>query len=227
MQSADADRFDVNGQPCAAADWSAVRRIVTEGAAVAGVGILFNDSATTNTYLAKTSSQGAGHIGGVGILEEDGGSATFSAVRNSQGFGFIGGLGLVLTRNMSQDTFGWYAPDGGVVSDTGACDSTPRHLQGSGQLGGLGALLAVDDTNASYESNAMLGQGAGDLAPSVIGGPGVGILVSVAVSGGQFPRSAYAGPVGRSAGRAAIGPRSDLSAFDFFVDEGLCATCGP
>ena len=46
------------------------------------MGILINDSTGKNTYIGKTGSQGAGHLGGVGILDVAGPS-TFTAIHES------------------------------------------------------------------------------------------------------------------------------------------------
>lgn len=150
-----------------------VRRIATEGSGIVGVGILINDSTGNTHYLGKTASQGTGHVGGVGVLDIGGGNNSYLAIRNAQGFGFVSGLGLLRERAGNQ-THATYMPQpflepdgtwsaGGVVSDTGVCDSTPRHVQGAGEAGGLGALTSTGGGNDTYSSDTPAAQGFGEL----------------------------------------------------------------
>lgn len=141
-----------------------VRRIVLQGSGFAGVGVLIDDSGD-DTYLGKTIAQGSGHIGGIGILRDPEGVNTYTAIRNSQGFGLAAGLGLLQQGHTAQHDyaeghFDYYMPEGGVVSDTGQCDSVPRHMQGAGVLGGAGALISLLSSSDSYRSPAT-GQGFG------------------------------------------------------------------
>lgn len=137
-----------------------IRRIVTQGAGLAGVGILI-DSSGSDTYIAKTVSQGAGHLGGVGVLRDERSSDdSYLAVRNSQGFALVSGVGI-LEDEGGNDIFDYYMPSplnptaefqedgsGGVIDDTGACDNLPRQLQGTGFLAGIGVF--VDRSGSDY-----------------------------------------------------------------------------
>ena len=117
-----------------------VRRIITHGSGFVGVGILI-DAQGDDTYTAKTVSQGAGHVGGVGILRDVGfGHDTYVAIRNAQGFALVSGFGL-LDDDGGNDSFDYYMPSGGVIDDTGACDDIPRQLQGTALLQGVGMLV--------------------------------------------------------------------------------------
>ena len=231
FQTPDADAFlPGTSTPCTTSNL--VRRIFTEGSAVAGVGILINDSSANNTYLGKVGAQGAGHIGGVGILDLEGGHNLLDSIRNSQGFGFIGGLGILRSQS-AVNHFITYMPlanapgdasttGTGIIDDTGACEGRARHLQGAGELGGTGVLFA-QQSNGQYESDTDLAQGTGDVFPPGtpqpnLGGPGSGILVSRG-SG----NSKYSGVPGRAEGTAVVGVRTtsttSVTASDIFDDD--------
>ncbi|HXA30540.1 MAG TPA: hypothetical protein VN193_17550 [Candidatus Angelobacter sp.] len=235
MQSPDADAFMPGSNPPVPCTTSyLVRRLFTEGASVAGVGILMNTSTGDNLYLGKVGTQGTGHIGGVGILDVDGGDNVFSAIRNAQGFGFIAGTGILHSKQASNH-FTTYMPlasapgdasttGTGIVDDAGNCEGRPRHLQGSGELGGAGVLYAVN-SNGVYESDTVLGQGTGDVFPPGtpqpnLGGPGAaGILISRGSTS-----SRYTGVPGRAEGTVVVGVRSStsppaLTATDLFDDD--------
>jgi len=233
MQSPDADAFmPGTSPPVPCTTGNLVRRVFTEGSSVAGVGILINDSQGRNTYLGKVGAQGAGHIGGVGILDIDGGNNLLDAIRNSQGFGFVGGLGILHVKN-AKDTFTNYMPlanaagdasttGTGIIDDAGNCEGRPRHLQGSGELGGTGILYA-NQSNGVYQSDSDLGQGTGDVFPPGtpqpnLGGPGSGMLVSY-----DSDRARYSGVPGRAEGVVLIGVRAttdpSVTATDIFDDD--------
>lgn len=139
-----------------------VRRIVTGGSALAGVGILI-DSGGDDRYLGKTLAQGSGHLAGVGVLRDEGGNDSYLAIRNSQGFGLLAGLGI-LSDKSGDDVFDRYLPSaldpsapfqrrgaGGVLDDRGSCDNLPRQLQGSGFLpGGVGILVDAAGNDAYH-----------------------------------------------------------------------------
>lgn len=126
-----------------------IRRIMTEGAALQG-NALFIDEGGNDRYRGKTGAQGTGHVGGIGILRDLGGSTDdYLAIRNSQGFALVSGLG-VLQDDGGNDRYHTYMPrpsdrnaesgepgSGGVVDDTDRCDNLPRMVQGAG-LGGFG-----------------------------------------------------------------------------------------
>jgi hypothetical protein len=151
-----------------------VRRLATEGAAWSGVGILI-DGAGADHYVGKTLTQGVGHVGGVGILDDEGiGDDSYLAIRNAQGVG-LGGMGI-LRDHGGNDTYGWYQPRAidpaapfqrafsvGVIDELGRCDSMPRAYQGVAILGGVGVLYdgAGDDTYrgapAGLQDNAVPG----------------------------------------------------------------------
>jgi hypothetical protein len=129
-----------------------VRRIATQGSGFQGNGLLI-DAGGSDRYLGKTSAQGAGHVGGIGVLRDFGtGSDYYLAIRNSQGFALVGILGL-LQDTGGTDWYGSYMPSpknpsaefqedgsGGVIDDTGLCDDLPRMMQGTALLGGVGYL---------------------------------------------------------------------------------------
>jgi len=117
-----------------------IRRIVTEGAGLVGVGIL-RDVSGDDTYTGKTLSQGVGHVGGVGILWDVAGRDSYRAIRNSQGFALVGGIGILRDQGTAGDRFDYYMPRGGVVDDVGGCDNIPRFVQGGGNVGGTGVFI--------------------------------------------------------------------------------------
>lgn len=130
-----------------------VRRMSTIGSGFAGVGVLV-DSAGNDRYLAKTNAQGSGHLAGVGILHDEAGDDSYLAIRNSQGYGLVGGLGI-LRDDAGSDRYDYFTPgplnrnaayqrpgSGGVIDDTGTCDTLPRMMQGSANVpGSLGMLI--------------------------------------------------------------------------------------
>lgn len=129
-----------------------VRRIVIEGSGFEGNGLLM-DVDGNDHYLGKTAAQGSAHVSGVGVLRDLGkGKDDYLAIRNSQGFSLVGQLGL-LQDDGGNDIYHTYMPapidphaafqtpgSGGVVDDTGKCDSLPRMVQGTALFGGLGLL---------------------------------------------------------------------------------------
>ncbi len=136
-----------------------VRRIVTQGSGFQGNGLLM-DVSGHDVYPGKTSAQGAGHVGGVGVLRDlGGGRDVYVAIRNAQGFALVGGLG-VLQDDGGNDVYTTYMPrpknpraafqqpgSGGVVDDTGVCDDLSRMVQGTALLGGAGVLLDEDGSD--------------------------------------------------------------------------------
>lgn len=135
-----------------------VRRIVTEGAGIAGVGMLLDDGGNDH-YIGKTLSQGAGHVGGVGVLRDTGaGKDSYLAIRSSQGFGLVDGFGL-LRDDGGNDSYRSYLPAGGVVSDKGVCDDVQRNTQGAGLLGGEGVLIDEGGRDTYRASAAAQGYG--------------------------------------------------------------------
>jgi hypothetical protein len=136
-----------------------VRRVVLQGAGFQGNGHL-TDEGGNDRYRAKTASQGAGHIGGVGVLRDLGnGDDDYLAIRSSQGFALVGGEGSgTLQDRGGNDRYHTYMPrpfdpnawinepgSGGVVDDFDNCDPVPRMVQGAaigfGDPGGPGTLL--------------------------------------------------------------------------------------
>lgn len=159
------DRYGVKQSPDVDArctDDPVIRRMLTNGVGLAGVGILL-DGAGNDMYLGKTVSNGAGHLSGIGILWDRSGADTYSSVRNSHGFGLVGGFGL-LRDQLGNDTYDYDMPTGnvvplpddeedgagGVVDDepevagvsAGAfCDRTPRFTAGAANFTGVGLLI--------------------------------------------------------------------------------------
>jgi hypothetical protein len=236
MQSPDADAFmPGTNPPVPCTTGNLVRRLFTEGASVAGVGILMNTSTGNNLYLGKVGTQGVGHIGGVGILDIEGGNNLLAAIRNAQGFGFIDGTGILHSKQAALNRFTTYMPlanapgdasttGTGLVDDAGNCEGRPRHLQGSGELGGVGVLYAVS-SDGVYQSNTDLAQGTGDVVPPGtpqphLGGPGAaGILISRGSTS-----SRYSGVPGRAEDTVVVGVRAStdapaVTATDLFDDD--------
>ena len=139
-----------------------VRRVVLQGAGFQGNGHL-TDEGGNDRYRAKTASQGAGHIGGIGALRDlGGGDDDYLAIRSSQGFALVGGEGSGLLQDRGgNDRYHTYMPrpfdpnawigepgSGGVVDDFNNCDAIPRMVQGAaigfGDPGGTGTLLDED-----------------------------------------------------------------------------------
>ncbi|MDQ3952833.1 MAG: hypothetical protein M3279_07735 [Actinomycetota bacterium] len=168
LQSPDLDRR------CTPTTSRLIRRMVTGGVGFLGVGILRDAGTTGDKYTTKTVSLGAGHIFGVGVLSDAGGSDSYLSVRNSQGFALVGGVGI-LRDQAGSDKYDFYMPPpitaglpnqkdgaGGVLDDEsrtnetppdfeGLCDRIPRFTQGVGNvLPGTLGLLIDDSGNDSY-----------------------------------------------------------------------------
>jgi hypothetical protein len=168
LQSPDLDRR------CTPTTSRLIRRMVTGGVGFLGVGILRDAGTTGDKYTSKTVSLGAGHIFGVGVLSDAGGSDSYLSVRNSQGFALVGGVGI-LRDQAGNDKYDFYMPPpitaglpnqkdgaGGVLDDEsrtnetppdfeGLCDRIPRFTQGVGNvLPGTLGLLIDDSGNDSY-----------------------------------------------------------------------------
>lgn len=127
-----------------------VRRIATQGAGVAGVGLL-HDASGADRYLGKTLTQGSGHLGGVGVLRDEGaGDDRYLALRSAQGVGLLGGVGALLDDG-GDDDYDYYLPrpldptapvqaegSGGVNDDTGLGSEAGlgQHRDEEGRLDG-------------------------------------------------------------------------------------------
>ncbi|HEX2195896.1 MAG TPA: hypothetical protein VHJ76_03130 [Actinomycetota bacterium] len=167
LQSPDLDRR------CTPTTSRLIRRMVTGGVGFLGVGILRDAGTSGDRYTGKTVSLGAGHIFGVGVLSDGGGSDVYLSVRNSQGFALVGGVGI-LHDQAGNDRYDYYMPPpitaglpnqrdgaGGVLDDEsrtnetppdfeGLCDRIPRFTQGTGNVlpGSLGLLIDQSGTDS-------------------------------------------------------------------------------
>jgi hypothetical protein len=153
-----------------------VRRIATQGVGFAGVGIL-HDAGGADRYTGKTLTQGAGHLGGVGLLRDEGsGDDRYLALRSAQGVGLLAGLGLLHDEG-GDDDYDFYLPrprnprapaqaegSGGVNDDTGLGSEAGlgQHRDEQGRLDG--------QPGGSCDGIARSVQGVGLLA-------GVGLLL--------------------------------------------------
>jgi hypothetical protein len=125
-------------------------RNLTAGGAFAGVGVLY-DASGSDFYGGRSLTQGTGHVGGVGVLIDDGaGDNTFSAVRIAQGTGLFAGLGLLDARAATSNDFRLEndVPFFNEFEHFIGCDVSTRDGQGRGNFNGAGALLSGtgDDT---------------------------------------------------------------------------------
>lgn len=184
-----------------------VRRIVTEGSGLAGVGLLVDESGD-DSYLGKTLSQGSGHAWGIGTLRDYGaGDDTYTAIRSSQGFGLVGQSVGTLWDEGGDDSYNHYMPagdethPGGVISDKGVCDSIPRNLQAVGLIGGQGVL--EDLGGSDRYSSASASQAYGTLGGS-------------ALFWDRSGRDIYEGPVGRANDTTVV---ADAQSTGVFIDE--------
>lgn len=131
-----------------------VRRIATQGAAFAGVGLLY-DMDGRDSYNGKTLAQGAGHLGGVGVLRDEGGDPDrYLALRSAQGIGLLGGVGMLLDdggndrrnhyvaralvpgRPPQAEGSGGVNDDTGLASEAGLGQHRDEHGRLDGQPGG-------------------------------------------------------------------------------------------
>lgn len=164
-----------------------VRRLGTIGAGFAGVGMVL-DRGGNDRYIGKALTQGAGHIGGVGMLEDlGGGNDVYRAVRTAQGTGVLGGVGVLLDDG-GNDDYGFYEVRQGLFEvrpPVGeVCDAEVRQLQGAGTLAGLGVLVeqAGNDTYRASRPSIDVFPGGSHRAPSQGAGTfgSVGVLVDLA-----------------------------------------------
>jgi hypothetical protein len=207
-----------------------VRRMVTDGAGLVGVGILIERGRSAH-FVGKTLSVGAGHGGGVGILRhEGGGHASYSAIRSSEGFGMVSGVGL-LVDDAGVATYDYYVPraldpgarvltpgSGGIVDDVGLCDNLSGDMQGTGLLGGIGVLWDADGSH-HFRAPDPVRQ---EELPGVFfdhSSQGYGVLGGLGVLFDQGQKDTYQGIPGRTAG-SIVGPRPGDSGLSLFVDMG-------
>jgi hypothetical protein len=106
-------------------------RIATLGSGTGGVGLLI-ERGSHNTYIGRAQAEGTGHLGGVGLLLDQGeGDNTYLAVATSQGMGLLGGAGLLIDLGRG-NRFDYYMPRplnphavgeedgaGGITNDAG------------------------------------------------------------------------------------------------------------
>lgn len=178
------DHYGVRKPPRAAdafcTDEPIVRRVVTQGAGSAGIGILLEYQGN-DVYDGRTLAQGHGHSGGVGILADFQGDDRYTAIRASQGSGLVAGTG-VLYDGGGNDAYSFEAPMGGVFNtDLVKCDATKRIGLGAGILGATGHFLD-EDGNDVYRIDA---QGVG------YGALGVGTFIDL--GGGADDYGTYPG----------------------------------
>ena len=84
-------------------------RMATAGSGTAGVGILIEHGGG-NTFYGRAQSEGAGHLGGVGMLLDHGpGNNTYLAAATSQGMGLLGGTGILID-NGRNNRYDYYSP---------------------------------------------------------------------------------------------------------------------
>lgn len=215
-----------------------VRRIVLQGSGFEGNGLLI-DSGGSDRYLGKTAAQGSGHVGGVGVLRDLGGTADrYRSIRNSQGFALVGILG-VLQDDGGADRYDGYMPapkdpnaafqepgSGGVVDDTGLCDNMPRMMQGTALAGGVGLLLEQNgaDTYVGAPADTQPFNPSVDLSHSSQGfgcATGVGILRDRGRDDDRYLN----GPGGRTDGVSFIQPELECEpastpGVSIFEDDG-------
>ena len=113
-------------------------RIATAGSGTAGVGMLI-ERGSHNTYIGRAQAIGAGHLGGVGLLLDQGsGDNRYLAVATSEGMGLLGGAGLILDLG-HHSTWDYYVPRplnplakdeedgaGGIINDAGLLSEEGR-----------------------------------------------------------------------------------------------------
>jgi hypothetical protein len=106
-------------------------RIATAGSGTAGVGMLI-ERGSHNTYIGRAQAIGAGHLGGVGlVLDQGSGDNRHLAVATSEGMGLLGGAGLIIDLGR-HSTWDYYVPRplnplakdeedgaGGIINDAG------------------------------------------------------------------------------------------------------------
>jgi hypothetical protein len=149
-------------------------RIGTAGSGTGGVGILI-ERGSHNTYIGRAQALGAGHLGGVGMLINQGaGDNTYLSVATSEGMGLLGGTGLLVDLGR-HSTFDYYLPRplnplaqgeedgaGGIVNDAGLFSEIHKgqHQSKKGapdrQPGGV-----CDNVPRSLQGVGLLGGGVG------------------------------------------------------------------
>lgn len=124
-------------------------RNLTAGSAFAGVGILW-DTDGDDFYGGRSLTQGVGHVGGVGVLVDEGqGSDEYVGVRLAQGAAIFASVGVLFDEG-GHDR---YALENDVAFFNEfehfiGCDASTRDGQGRANFNGVAALvdLAGDDT---------------------------------------------------------------------------------
>jgi hypothetical protein len=149
-------------------------RIGTDGSGTGGVGMLI-ERGGHNTYIGRAQAIGTGHLGGVGLLlDQGGGGNTYLSVATSEGMGLLGGTGLLIDLG-SHNRFDYYLPRplnplakgeedgaGGIVNDAGLLSEMGKgqHQSRKGtpdrQPGGF-----CDNLPRSLQGVGLLGGGVG------------------------------------------------------------------
>lgn len=117
-------------------------RNLTAGSSFAGVGVLW-DTAGSDLYGGRSLTQGVGHVGGVGILVDEGrGHDVYSGVRLAQGAAIFASVGLLYDEG-GHDR---YALENDVAFFNEfehfiGCDASTRDGQGRANFNGVAGLV--------------------------------------------------------------------------------------
>lgn len=148
-----------------------VKRIVTQGAGLGGVGVLVVEG-SNNTFYGKSINNGFGHIFGYGYQRTDGDNNSYTTLRSALGSSILAGVGTFIA-NGSHNKYSYYMPgpkdpnaaqgmlgSGGVASDLNNCDSGSAVTLGAGTLAGIGRFEANGVDNSYNAPIQSLGYGA-------------------------------------------------------------------
>jgi hypothetical protein len=176
-------------------------RDFVQGAALGGIGLLWDDGEGDDIYRGRLNSQGSGHVGGFGALVTTGrGDASFWADRLSQGNGIAGGVGMLVNLKDGEQS---YLLDPPVVyrnefsPSARGCQQEGRAGQGQGGFGGVGVLATLGGSSSTYRAVAHVTEEAFPFSP-VLDGQGRPKLVAgtdAQGSGESFPITATMGGV--------------------------------
>lgn len=207
-----------------------VRRALTGGAGVMGVGILRDAGKgedEKDAYNGKTDSLGAGLAFGVGLLSDAAGDDDYVAVRRAQGYGGSGGVG-VLHDQAGDDRYDFVSAAVRDDEQGGVCDDRARFLQGTASVTMTALGVLVDEAGADVYHGAFV-SGWSPNGRGVAGSAGFGADSAVGIFADRGGSDAYlmdgeAAATG-SAQRVQIAAAGGASPFcDDFAPSAPCVT---
>jgi hypothetical protein len=200
--------------------------VARQGTGRLGVGLLIDLGAKADTYRSLRMSQGAA-LFGVGVLFDDGGIDTYDAEALAQGAA-IKGLGVLWDAAGDDDYRIWHAGQGfgtasgaGILNDAVGADS---YEAVTGQTSGVGVLYLSLADRARSNRNVAQGAGIGVEADGTVAGLGGGLGILRDRAGTDtYTAATYGQGFGSVRG---IGVLADAAGDDIYDGRGVAQGVG-